>query len=72
MRKNSIQFFTIPCKGGCGKEITTTNRSIHGLDVLHAKYAGYCSDCSPLNEQEIALKQGRALADKFYQTNSHD
>ncbi len=37
MRKNKVQFFKIQCKGGCGKEITTTNRSIHGLDSLHAK-----------------------------------
>jgi hypothetical protein len=65
MRKNRIQFLKIQCKGGCGKELITTSRSIHGLDALHAKYAGYCSVCSPLNEHEIALKQGQALVDKF-------
>lgn len=65
MRKNRVQLFKIQCKGGCGKEITTTNRSIHGLDILHTQYAGYCSDCSPLDEHEIALKQGQALVDKL-------
>jgi hypothetical protein len=65
MMNDTSNLVVVSCRGGCGKEVTTTKRSLYGLDVLHAKYFGYCSDCMPLDENELLDVMGQALVDKL-------
>ena len=62
MPKPIIRIVTVECRGGCGKQISTTNRSLYGLEELHKKYAGYCANCLPISERELLLLQGRGIA----------
>lgn len=52
--KNKVQFYQMPCKR-CGKIITTTTKSILGLDNLHKEYSGICHDCLTDDEQNTML-----------------
>ena len=54
----------MPCKR-CGKPVTTTNRSILGLDNLHSQYAGICHQCMNDNERnELLDKMGKQIIQK--------
>lgn len=64
MARRRIEIFKCLCRGGCGKSLYTTNRSIIGADDLHRQYAGYCSDCLPIDENELLMMQGRAIVSK--------
>jgi len=60
-----FQLETILCRGGCGKTLTTTIRSLYGLDELHNQFAGYCENCLPISENELIRLQGEGLAKSF-------
>ena len=51
----------INCRGGCGKQMTSVNQSIYGLNDLHSQYAGYCSDCLPITKDQLLDKMGRGI-----------
>ena len=62
MKKPRIQLTTIKCRRGCGREIVTTSRSIHGATRLHNKYSGICSHCiTPEERQEMLYGIGSAI-----------
>lgn len=65
MSRKRIQIQTIDCRGGCGRRVTTVNRSIHGLDRLHAQYSGYCKECLPIDEKELHNKMFHEAAGKL-------
>ncbi len=59
------RLIVVSCRGGCGKQVTTLRRSLHGLDNLHSAYAGYCETCLPISQDELLEMQGRAIADRL-------
>ena len=61
MARGRIELVLVPCKR-CGFPITTTNRSLYGLDSLKAQIGVICQTCVSLEEQfEIAHNIGKAL-----------
>ena len=57
-----IELVLAPCKR-CGRLITTTSRSLYGLDSLKAQVGVICQTCASSEEQlEIAHNIGKALA----------
>jgi hypothetical protein len=62
---NESMLVAIKCRGGCGKDVTTTRLSLHGIDDLHNKYAGFCGDCLPITNDELLHAMGLAIADKL-------
>lgn len=60
MRRQKITIEHVNCKR-CGKPLSTTSRSIHGLDSLKKQYGYLCSDCTtPEEKQDMinAIGQG--------------
>lgn len=43
MRKPIIA--TVSCRGGCGKQLASSQGRISGLTDMAQKYAAYCEDC---------------------------
>lgn len=61
MPKHKITILTVNCKR-CGKELSTTSRSIHGLDKLKKQYGYICQDCStPEEKQEMIEAIGMGI-----------
>ena len=60
-----IQIFETKCKR-CAKPITTTSRSLLGIENLKAKYGDICEACMPKDEQYQMLKEmGEAIVGKY-------
>ena len=63
MRKK-ITIETVNCKR-CGKSLSTTSRSIHGLDNLKAKYGYLCHNCTTSEERnEMVNAIGMGIVSK--------
>lgn len=46
----------------CGKNIMSSNKSLHGANETHAKYSGICSECiTPEERKEIEDSIAEAL-----------
>jgi hypothetical protein len=58
------RLITIPCRRGCGKELTTLSRSMWGMDdAVRQKYQGICHDCLTRKERYAMLDaMGKQLA----------
>ena len=47
----------------CGRPLTTTDRALHGLNVLKAKYGNICEGCTTPDEQhQMLVEIGEAIA----------
>jgi len=56
-----ITIETVKCKR-CGKELSTTSRSIHGLDKLKKQYGYICHDCTtPAERDEMVNAIGAGI-----------
>jgi hypothetical protein len=54
-RKQKIEFYTEECRRGCGQLLTTSTRSILGMDDLKNKYHLICSKCLTEHEKHEML-----------------
>ncbi len=56
-----IRLETTKCKR-CGKALTTTNKSLYGVDRVKEEYGSICSECMTEKEKyEMLNEQAKAI-----------
>lgn len=57
-----IALVTMKCRRGCGRSVTTLNRSISGAHEVHAELSGICEQCiTPEERRRITEVQVDAI-----------